>query len=517
MAKKKQTTADEEGLLRDICQRPEDDVPRLVYADWLEEHNQPERAEFIRVQCRLTRIDEYDPERPHLQWRERQLLTDARKKTWGELPVKPVKQRAFRRGFIDEVSLYASRFLERADELFAKVPLRTVRPMRIGPVWDELLASPHLLRLRGLALYNSHLSQKRSRALAASEQLAGLHELNLGANEPMGAAGFGAILGSRHLGNLRRLDLNTNRVGNDALAAFIGNDNFPHLRRLDLTVNNIGPEGVGHLARADWLSRLEHMDLSRNPLGDEGARRLVESGILAGHKKLQLGLIGLTTEGARALVNSPHLRELTELHLEELWFEDGDFLLAAAQSTRLDNVRELELWGSGARESSVVTTAGVKALVHSPLAARLRVLRLGPLLPEAFQTLLTAQSLSGLTWLDVFTRSNVGGEQVGLAGLLRSTTHLENLHYLEARANPLTDKDMEVIADCAHLAGLAELHLSRGTVTEAGVEAILASPHFTRLRRLTLPFDPSGPDDPILARLRARFGEGGYSGPFRSY
>src|SRR5262249_7602672 len=161
-----------------------------------------------------------------------------------------------------------------------------------------------------------------------------------------------------------------------------------------------------------------------------------------------------------------------------------------AQSTRLDKLRVLELWDSGARENSVVTTAGVKALVHSPLAARLRVLRLGPLLPEAFQALLTAQSLSGLTWLDVFTRSNVGRERVDLASLLRSATHLKGLHYLEARANPLTDKDMAVIADCAHLAGLAELHLSRGTVTEAGVEAILASPHFTRLRRLTLPFDP---------------------------
>lgn len=43
----------EEGLLAGICSHPHDDTPRLVYADWLDENGQPERAEFIRVQCEL--------------------------------------------------------------------------------------------------------------------------------------------------------------------------------------------------------------------------------------------------------------------------------------------------------------------------------------------------------------------------------------------------------------------------------------------------------------------------------
>ena len=33
-----------------------EDTPRLVYADWLQEHGQPERAEFIRVQVELARL-----------------------------------------------------------------------------------------------------------------------------------------------------------------------------------------------------------------------------------------------------------------------------------------------------------------------------------------------------------------------------------------------------------------------------------------------------------------------------
>src|SRR5438552_3731260 len=44
---------DDPGLLRAILDDPDDDGLRLVYADWLEEHGEPERAEFIRVQLEL--------------------------------------------------------------------------------------------------------------------------------------------------------------------------------------------------------------------------------------------------------------------------------------------------------------------------------------------------------------------------------------------------------------------------------------------------------------------------------
>ena len=41
------------AFLRDARERPEDDTPRLVLADYLEENGDPERAEFVRLQCRL--------------------------------------------------------------------------------------------------------------------------------------------------------------------------------------------------------------------------------------------------------------------------------------------------------------------------------------------------------------------------------------------------------------------------------------------------------------------------------
>ncbi len=54
----------EEALLAAVLADPGDDAPRLVYADWLDEHGEPERAEFIRVQIDLDRMAEDDEGRP---------------------------------------------------------------------------------------------------------------------------------------------------------------------------------------------------------------------------------------------------------------------------------------------------------------------------------------------------------------------------------------------------------------------------------------------------------------------
>lgn len=52
----------EDGFLHAIMETPDDDVPRLVYADWLEEHGDP-RAELIRVQCAEARLAADDQDR----------------------------------------------------------------------------------------------------------------------------------------------------------------------------------------------------------------------------------------------------------------------------------------------------------------------------------------------------------------------------------------------------------------------------------------------------------------------
>src|SRR5262245_13615555 len=56
-----------EAALREaIVTEPDEDLPRLAYADWLDEHDRGEEAEFIRVQCRLARHPYDAPDYPIL-------------------------------------------------------------------------------------------------------------------------------------------------------------------------------------------------------------------------------------------------------------------------------------------------------------------------------------------------------------------------------------------------------------------------------------------------------------------
>src|SRR5437660_9704214 len=57
------------AFLDAIKERPEDDVPRLILADWLEEHGDP-RGEFVRLQVQRARLPEYSREWSALRRRE---------------------------------------------------------------------------------------------------------------------------------------------------------------------------------------------------------------------------------------------------------------------------------------------------------------------------------------------------------------------------------------------------------------------------------------------------------------
>jgi uncharacterized protein (TIGR02996 family) len=54
-------SSERDALMATIIADPADDTPRLVYADWLEEHGQEERAELIRVQCELSQQGDSEP------------------------------------------------------------------------------------------------------------------------------------------------------------------------------------------------------------------------------------------------------------------------------------------------------------------------------------------------------------------------------------------------------------------------------------------------------------------------
>ena len=81
-------------FLAAIRAAPDDDAPRLIYADWLDEHGQAERAEFIRVQCELARRKS-----PKLRKREAELLAKHHDAFAGTLAA-PGLRFVFHRGFI---------------------------------------------------------------------------------------------------------------------------------------------------------------------------------------------------------------------------------------------------------------------------------------------------------------------------------------------------------------------------------------------------------------------------------
>ena len=55
-----------------ICANPEEDAPRLIFADYLEEQGETARADFIRVQCELAELDGDGTQCPVCYWSIRQ-------------------------------------------------------------------------------------------------------------------------------------------------------------------------------------------------------------------------------------------------------------------------------------------------------------------------------------------------------------------------------------------------------------------------------------------------------------
>ena len=91
----------DDAFLQHIIERPDDDTPRLVSADWLEDHGQPERAEFIRCHIEATRLPPPDTRREQLDARAAVLL-QAHQAEWEALPPEVAgvaRVACFERGF----------------------------------------------------------------------------------------------------------------------------------------------------------------------------------------------------------------------------------------------------------------------------------------------------------------------------------------------------------------------------------------------------------------------------------
>ena len=257
----------EPAFLQAILDEPDDDTPRLVLADWLDDHGDPERAELIRVQCELARwVPDLD-ERTALRRRERQLLEAHRDEWLGGGP-RCWKACRFERG-LPSVTMTAGQFLalrfaDRAQPLLAGV--EEVRLVQVGLLVAEIAVSPQLATVRALDLDGAGLVDDDVRRLARSPFAGGLVSLNL-ANNRLSTAAALALHDAPALASLRRLDLRNNDLGPLGVKALTDTDPT-RLPVIELHGNVAGL--VGRRLHGAWAGRVVNsigMELMRIPSG----------------------------------------------------------------------------------------------------------------------------------------------------------------------------------------------------------------------------------------------------------
>jgi uncharacterized protein (TIGR02996 family) len=149
-------TATREALIAAVLADPDDDLPRLVFADWCDEHGEPDRGEFVRLQvglarCRVchpvgdTEIDfACDCEDGLARQREffdchgiwRKVVGDARVVVPGGMD--PVTSNAIRlrRGFAESIVTTAKLDVAHLDAVLAAHPVTSVTLTTTpGPEW----------------------------------------------------------------------------------------------------------------------------------------------------------------------------------------------------------------------------------------------------------------------------------------------------------------------------------------------------------------------------------------------
>jgi uncharacterized protein (TIGR02996 family) len=336
-----------DAFLADICARPDDDAPRLIFADWLDEHGDAAdraRAELIRVQCRLAALPDEHRERPPLEERSRELLALHEAGWRAQLPSLPgVRWGDWERGFVGDATVaHAKAFREQADALFAAAPIQGLAfLMRVtARTVAEVMASPYLARLTYLSLYNNPIGDAGAAAVAASPRLTNLANLSLGCCGLHDAAAE-ALAAAPHL-RPRILGLFDNAIGPAGARALASSSFLEGAVELALQQNVLGDDGAKALAASRHLGALRSLSVSYNEIGDEGARALALSPLLG---LTDLYLVGnrIGDAGAAALAASPNLGELKTLHLGGNRIGPaGARALAAA--TGLDGLVELTIY-----------------------------------------------------------------------------------------------------------------------------------------------------------------------------
>jgi uncharacterized protein (TIGR02996 family) len=420
----------EEAFLGAIAEAPEDDLPRLAYADWLDEHGDPDRAEFIRVQCELARLEPSDPRREPLSERERVLL-NAQGAKWTAClgPLAGTVRWLFRRGMLEEVGIEEG---TGNDELWRLRFLPALRGLGLfdPAITDDGLA--HLKELNNLLVFSPGISNVTD--AGCLHLLLDLPKLvliqddeELLSEEAKGA--FRALLEQRFLrlpaedqraaaveyvswqsmrscsakSLVREVCIHDRHVFDEDLIFFTA---LPELELLEIhEANSVTSAGLRHLT---GLKRLRSLTLSAT-----GVSSIDALAALTHLECLRLaGIRSLDFDAAAALEGLTNLRQL-----ELTWCDVSDEALR--RLARLDRLEELDLYQT---VDGRISDEGVEALRG---LSRLRVLKLAGHQGVTDRGL---ASLRGLTRLEILDLSETGITDAGLAHL----HGLKELEYFDA-------------------------------------------------------------------------------------
>ncbi|HEY1191794.1 MAG TPA: TIGR02996 domain-containing protein [Gemmata sp.] len=495
----------ETALLRSIRDTPDEDTPRLVYADYLDEEGHAARAEFIRVQVKRARLPEYDPQRARLEDREHELLAEHECEWLGVPPddTDELTEWEFERGFVHEVAASPVFMRGPGAGLCAAHPVRRWRVMS-GDTGTNFPADLRevgqrgwFARLEAVDLSGWYPDLGETGGFLARSNFERLRELDLTGRGPLdslpellefapfrdqlkvlrcGAAGYDGRLDPvefvRAMGPSAKLEefaAPAVMLTADDLRGLLAAPVFAELRALDLRDNAIGAGGWEAFRTARF--RLRELDISGTQLGG-ALGQLLQCATLSELRRLHLNRAGLDEESVQALAGSKFWSQAEELRIPAgvQWNNDGyddegadappapaapvalDALFAAAGSSHL---RVLDIMGNAIRD------AGVARLCAAPWAGALAYLDLS-------QNYLTDEALRLLARCGKFKNLH--------------TLHLNsNSVYQQDGAAPhesVTDAGLRALADSPDLANLRVLSLSGTRITAAGVEAVLHSPHW---------------------------------------
>jgi uncharacterized protein (TIGR02996 family) len=232
-------------FIQHILACPDDDSPRLRYANWLDGCGNP-LGEFIRLQCLLAQnpISE-----PHIYYerREQELLAKFRR-NWSQALVGRVDWCSFRRGFVEEVSIVDRQLIKHAKELFRCAPVLDIHLKSDGGRLHALPELPGVHHTLFLDLSSQRLGDESIERLAEAPMLAHVHGLNLGSCW-LGDEGLEYLFDSVYLGNVRELYLNDNPITDEAIRRFVMSPIVERLQVLDVRFTLISKEGISVLQR----------------------------------------------------------------------------------------------------------------------------------------------------------------------------------------------------------------------------------------------------------------------------